>query len=168
MSSDCTALATAFPNAGFTSSCCTQSGITCTNGRITELDMQCTTGGQSWIGSSFPTALSALSAVGIILFDDCGMTGELPDIFDSFPQLYELHISFPPPSWNSVGPRLNMGNHFSGQIPATLAKTSLLYFHAENNLFTGEVPQAFVDYIETGATVKNDCKGGSNGNFCYL
>ncbi|KAJ3019586.1 UNVERIFIED_CONTAM: hypothetical protein HDU68_010598 [Siphonaria sp. JEL0065] len=172
-SSDCAALVASFPNAGFNpSNCCASSLVTCDGaGRVIYLNTGCSTGGQSWIGSTFPPQLAALTNLQQMFFDDCGMKGPIPDIFASFPNLYEIHLSYPPDSWGyATNPTLyknyRNGNAFEGPVPASLAKTNVLYLHIESNRLTGPIPQALVDYIMTGATVKNACKPVANN--CYF
>ncbi|KAJ3061598.1 hypothetical protein HDU98_002471 [Podochytrium sp. JEL0797] len=177
-SSDCAALATSFPGSFTPSNCCTSGFVTCNaSGRVTSLNMGCSSGGQPWIGGTLPSQLSALTALQKMFFDDCGMKGPLPDIWANFPQLFELHLSYPPASWGYANdtakyPLYLNGNNFEGKpqwrtIPASFSQMSLLYTHLQSNRFTGPVPSSLVSYIASSDTIKSQC-GGKSGNSCFF
>ncbi|KAJ3108708.1 hypothetical protein HK100_003394 [Physocladia obscura] len=159
--SDCSALASAF-NIELGSDCCTSSGAFAQCGsdnRINVVEALCTSGGQSWFGGTFPQGLEALTSLTILFLDDCNMTGPVPDIWSSFPDLFELHFASNVESF--TGPNSNVGNRFEGYLPTSLGTlTNLNFLHAQNNRFIGDVPSGLSAYV--------DAKVCQSANPCYF
>ncbi|KAJ3061183.1 hypothetical protein HDU99_005642, partial [Rhizoclosmatium hyalinum] len=102
---DCAIVSAAF-KLSLGPSCCGTPPAGCdASGRVTEIDAGCIQRPQ-WFGSTFPQGLEALPNLRIMFFDNCEMTGPLPDTFGGFSQLFEMHLQ---------------GNHFNGPIPPSFA-----------------------------------------------
>ncbi|KAJ3024964.1 UNVERIFIED_CONTAM: hypothetical protein HDU68_007600 [Siphonaria sp. JEL0065] len=109
----------------------------------------CSTG-QPWIGGTFPQGLEQIPSITYMLFDNCQMSGPLPDTFGSFTVLFEMHLQ---------------GNNFQGQIPPSFAgMTSMTYFHAQGNKFVGNLPDLSSWTAIKVAEFDGNCLIGSSSN----
>ncbi|KAJ0078515.1 hypothetical protein Patl1_24469 [Pistacia atlantica] len=61
----------------------------------------------SW---SFPNELTKSLSLTTLYLDDCNINGPIPDVFDSFPYLQNLRLSY---------------NNFTGSLPASFAKSEI-------------------------------------------
>ncbi|MED6134217.1 hypothetical protein PIB30_035008 [Stylosanthes scabra] len=74
----------------------------------------------------FPTDLTNSSTLSDLDFGSAGITGELPDIFDSFPGLQNLRLSY---------------NNLTGSLPKSLASSSItnLWLNNQQNGLSGTI-----------------------------
>ncbi|ORY50978.1 hypothetical protein BCR33DRAFT_780858 [Rhizoclosmatium globosum] len=145
---DCAIVSAAF-KLSLGSSCCGNGPAVCdASGRVTEIHAGCTQASQ-WFGGTFPQGLEALPNLRIMFFDNCEMTGPLPDTFGGFSQLFEMHLQ---------------GNHFNGPIPPSFAgMISMQYFHIQDNFFIGSIPAGLSSWtiLQVGE-FQGNCLTGSS------
>ncbi|KAL4390717.1 hypothetical protein AHAS_Ahas03G0173000 [Arachis hypogaea] len=74
----------------------------------------------------FPTDLTQSSTLSDLDFSSAGITGDLPDIFDSFPNLQNLRLSY---------------NNLTGALPKSLASSSIinLWLNNQQNGLSGAI-----------------------------
>ncbi|KAJ3110472.1 hypothetical protein HK100_003024 [Physocladia obscura] len=181
---DCVSLLSAWPEiattAGATSAnCCSVSGVTCTNDRITALflngysytsaalGVKTYFGGlQVNAGNPIPTALFELTEIGNLWMAGVGLTGPIPTGFGKLTNLVELHIESNsltggfPDDWADLKNLLFFhadNNQLSGELPGSTSiaatGTKLQTFLVQNNSFTGDVPDAWIEGLMDGVWI---------------
>nr|KAJ3422289.1 hypothetical protein HK105_000375 [Polyrhizophydium stewartii] len=113
---DCSVLSTAFPSLALPANCCTNPRVTCTNGRITGLELS-----SSGLSGPMPQALSQLNVLRVLSVFNNSFTGPIPSWFGDMTSLSSLYLGL---------------NSFSGTVPDSLGKLTGLQTLAlgQNNL----------------------------------
>jgi Zn-dependent metalloprotease len=116
---------------------CTWYGITCENGRVTQIDLQ----DNNLIGT-LPPELGNLTELRALRLSVNNMKGEIPNELGNLRKLQQLYLS---------------ENQLRGQIPPELGNlTQLIYLTLNNNKLTGRLPATFAALQQVKAILLSD------------
>ncbi|KAJ3064850.1 hypothetical protein HDU98_011780 [Podochytrium sp. JEL0797] len=140
MSNECATIAAAFPSACFDPvNCCSVNSnwVDCNpDGTIGQLTMWCTDGDRPWSGQTLPQSAWGLPNLSVLWLDDCKLVGPIPDYWNDFPSLNQVHLGVS--GYLALGPgntNYGVGNHLSGPAPASIKH--ITYLKLEGNCLTG-------------------------------
>jgi Leucine-rich repeat (LRR) protein len=108
--------------------CCSWSGISCNENRVTSISLQGGEGNKYLTGTISPLLSKVQLLSGFYLQDLKNISGEFPDVLISLPKMTYIYIE---------------GNKLSGHIPTIIGKLSQLYaLGLAGNQFTGPIPSS--------------------------
>ncbi len=132
---------------GETGSECTWHGVVCSDGHVTQINLQA-----NQLAGTLPAALGDLAELTQLNLSNNQLTGNLPQAWTGMASLQHLYLwgnqlSGPLPAWLGELDTLKAlslsANLFSGPIPAELGDLALLEtLHLGGNQLSGEIPAA--------------------------